>query len=68
MAAFGRNIVHLGSCIEDRCATQFAALDLISGQSLSDTTKANSHLRFYGESELFGARQVMSGGFICRLA
>ena len=35
---------------------------------MSDTTKANSHFRFDGESESFGARQVMSGGFICRLA
>ena len=51
-----------------RCATQFAAMDLVSGQSVSGTTKADSHLGFDGESEFFGARQVMSGAFICRLA
>ena len=58
MAAFGRNIAQSGSCIEDACATHFVAMKLVSGQSMSDTTKANSHARFYVESELFGARQV----------
>ena len=67
MTAFIRHIVYLDSRTEDRCATQFAAMDLVSGQFMSDTTKANSHLRFYVESELFEARQVMSGRSICRL-